>query len=59
MLGLRPQPGVWEINVDSKIEWTYDPETPIPLKATPVTITATTLGIDLDDETGGARSAQG
>jgi hypothetical protein len=43
----RPQPGVWEINVDSKIEWTYDPETPIPLKATPVTITATILGVDV------------
>jgi hypothetical protein len=43
----RPQPGVWEINVDSKIEWTYDPETPIPLKATPVTISAAILGIDL------------
>ena len=43
----RPQPGVWEINVDSKIEWTYDPETPVPLKATPVTITATILGIDV------------
>jgi hypothetical protein len=43
----RPQPGVWEINVDSKIEWTYDPETPIPLKATPVTVTATILGVDV------------
>jgi hypothetical protein len=43
----RPQPGVWEINVDSKIKWTYDPETPIPLKATPVTVTATILGVDV------------
>jgi hypothetical protein len=43
----RPQAGVWEINVDSKIEFKYDPEAPIPLKATPVTITATILGVDV------------
>jgi hypothetical protein len=38
---------VWEINVDSKIEFKYDPEAPIPLKATPVTITATILDVDV------------
>ena len=37
----------------------YDPETPIPLKATPVTITATTLGHRRDGGAGGARGAQG
>lgn len=43
----RPQSGVWEINVDSKIKWAYDPETPNPLKAGPVTVTATILGVDV------------
>ena len=43
----RPQSGVWEINVDSKIKWAYDPETPVPLKATPVTVNATLLGVDV------------
>jgi hypothetical protein len=43
----NPQPGVWEINVDSAIKWTYDPQRPIPVKATPVTITTTILGVDV------------
>lgn len=43
----RPQPGVWEINVDCRVEFSYDPATPIPIKATPVTITASILGIDV------------
>jgi hypothetical protein len=43
----RPQPGVWEINVDCRVDFTYDPATPIPVKATPVTISASILGIDV------------
>jgi hypothetical protein len=46
----RPQPGVWEINVDSVIKWSYDPASPVPIKAAPVTITATILGVDVKTE---------
>lgn len=43
----RPQPGVWEINIAPKVGRTFDPEAPVPLKATPVTVTASVLGVDV------------
>jgi hypothetical protein len=43
----RPSSGVWEINVNSNVGRVFDPEAPVPLKATPVTVTATLLGIDV------------
>ena len=41
----RPQPGVWEINVSNNgVARTFDPSNPVPLEATPVTVTATSTG---------------
>ncbi|MEO8430654.1 MAG: S8 family serine peptidase [Acidobacteriota bacterium] len=43
-----PQPGVWEINVaTSGIARRFDPQAINPLKATPVTVTASVLALDL------------
>jgi hypothetical protein len=44
----RPEPGVWEINVsDNGATRIFDPTNPVPLEATPVTVTATILGVDI------------
>jgi hypothetical protein len=44
-----PQPGVWEINVNSsRGVRTFDPESPVPLKSEPVTITATLAGVAVE-----------
>jgi hypothetical protein len=45
----RPQPGVWEINLsNSRVARNFDPEATFPLKATPVTVTATAVGLDVE-----------
>jgi hypothetical protein len=52
----NPQPGVWEINLsNSRVARNFDPEASFPLKATPVTVTATAVGLDV--EFAGDRSA--
>ena len=44
---VRPQPGVWEINAShARFAFNFDPAAPVPLKAEPVSITATLLGVD-------------
>lgn len=44
----RPQPGVWEINVATNfVARRFDPEAANPLKATPITVTASVLALDL------------
>ncbi|HEY7114357.1 MAG TPA: S8 family serine peptidase [Thermoanaerobaculia bacterium] len=44
----NPQPGVWELNVsNSFVARNFDPENPSPMKAAPVTVSATALGVDV------------
>ncbi len=44
----NPQPGVWELNVsNSWVARNFDPENPAPMKASPVTVSATALGVDV------------
>ena len=41
----RPSPGVWEINLASQAGRTFDPDATSPLKAKPVTVTATIVDV--------------
>ncbi len=51
----NPQSGVWEINVNNGYAArNFDPEAPVPLKAVPVTISATAVGFDVTASASGA-----
>jgi hypothetical protein len=51
----NPQSGVWEINVDNGyVARNFDPEAPVPLKAGPVTMTATAVGVNATASASGA-----
>jgi hypothetical protein len=56
----NPQPGVWELNVsNSFVARNFDPESPTPMKAVPVTVSATALGVDIGSGTAPAALGAG